>query len=68
LDQSLKIDALMKNASAKSRAEAAKKVHESKIKEEAITKVVEMRNRQNLLNTEDETLTLNYWQQKWEDS
>lgn len=34
---------------------------EQQVKEEAINKILEMRNRQTLLNTEDETLTADFW-------
>ena len=37
------------------------------MKEEAINKILEMRNRQALLNTEDETLTVEFWQGKWQE-
>ena len=36
-----------------------------KVKEEAINKILEMRHRQTLLNTEDETLTVEFWKDKW---
>ena len=38
------------------------------MKEEAINKILEMRNRQTLLNTEDETLTVEFWQNKWQET
>ena len=40
---------------------------EQQVKEEAINKILEMRNRQTLLNTEDETLTADFWQGKWQE-
>ena len=41
---------------------------EQKVKTEAIGKVMEMRHRQTILNTEDETLTANFWQDKWKET
>lgn len=35
------------------------------MKEDAIGKVLDMRNRQILTNTEEETMTADFWKQKW---
>ena len=59
------VDKVMLVAEAKVTAARGKAAKEQQVKEEAINKLLEMRNRQTLLNTEDETLTVEFWQNKW---
>lgn len=62
------IDKVMLVAEAKVNVARGKAAKEQQVKEEAINKLLEMRNRQTLLNTEDETLTVEFWQNKWQDT
>lgn len=62
------VDKVMLVAEAKVNVARGKAAKEQQVKEEAINKLLEMRNRQTLLNTEDETLTVEFWQNKWQDT
>mmetsp|Transcript_12463 Transcript_12463/g.16869 ORF Transcript_12463/g.16869 Transcript_12463/m.16869 type:complete len:138 (+) Transcript_12463:503-916(+) len=67
LENTAALDKAIHNADYRVKIAVGKANQEQQVKEEAINKILEMRNRQTLLNTEDETLTADFWQGKWQE-
>lgn len=68
LENSAILDKAVMNADHRVKMAHGRAQQEQQVKEEAINKILEMRNRQTLLNTEDETLTADFWQGKWQET
>ena len=66
-EQSVILDAKMKVAESRVKAAQAKVQIEAQAKEEAINKVLEIRHRNQLVSTQDETMTVEFWKNKWND-